>query len=496
MLAGASRRQTGRALRAGPYLFRILVPLAALFVVASWTKSAHAYAWMIRHGYGGCNVCHADPSGGELLTAYGRAQGDLLLRMRYGKDTVSGAASETSGASTESFDDFDDFDSGESEAGDGKESGGPVIFAAKKGTKEKADTKGEGESGKATKKEDDSGSAGDEASGPSPSAGFLWGLITPPDWMLLGGSYRHLLVYKNSKVTTFPMQADFYGQVAFGAVRAAGSIGIAKVKPGSPHARAAQVTTNQGDQMNLISRNYWLAFDFGAQKAFTARVGRLNLPFGVRIPEHTMWVREATRTDRESDQQHGVALAYNGPKFRGEAMAIAGNYQVNPDRYRERGYSLFIETLVTEPFATGVSSLMTVAQSDISTLEEEKTVRGAHGIFTRLKISEPLVVLAEADALHKSRRDLGYAAFLQLDYEAVQGLHFGGTGEVLDSGYERAASNVPGIDVARSPGFGKPQLGGWLTVDWFFLPHLEARVDAVFRQDNPFTLLGQLHAYL
>lgn len=143
MLAGASRRQTGRALRAGPYLFRILVPLAALFVVASWTKSAHAYAWMIRHGYGGCNVCHADPSGGELLTAYGRAQGDLLLRMRYGKDTVSGAASETSGASTESFDDFDDFDSGESEAGDGKESGGPVIFAAKKGTKEKADTKGE-----------------------------------------------------------------------------------------------------------------------------------------------------------------------------------------------------------------------------------------------------------------------------------------------------------------------------------------------------------------
>jgi hypothetical protein len=169
---------------------------------------------------------------------------------------------------------------------------------------------------------------------------------------------------------------------------------------------------------------------------------------------------------------------------------------VNPDRYRERGYSLFVETLVTEPFATGVSSLLTVAQSDIGTAEEEKTVRGVHGIFTRVKVSEPVVVLAEADAMHKSRRDLGYVGFLQLDFEAVQGLHFGATGEALDRGYKPGRSNVPGIDLPRTTGFGKPQLGGWLTVDWFFLPHLEARVDAIVRQQNPFTVIGQLHAYL
>jgi hypothetical protein len=38
---------------------------------------------MIRHGYSGCTACHADPSGGSLLTPYGRAQGELLLRTRY-----------------------------------------------------------------------------------------------------------------------------------------------------------------------------------------------------------------------------------------------------------------------------------------------------------------------------------------------------------------------------------------------------------------------------
>ena len=40
---------------------------------------------MIRHDYTGCATCHADPSGGGLLTLYGRAQSDLLLRMRYGE---------------------------------------------------------------------------------------------------------------------------------------------------------------------------------------------------------------------------------------------------------------------------------------------------------------------------------------------------------------------------------------------------------------------------
>ncbi|HXS18780.1 MAG TPA: hypothetical protein VN764_16390, partial [Polyangiaceae bacterium] len=41
---------------------------------------------MIRHGYGGCPTCHVDPSGGELLTLYGRMQGDQLLSMQYGAE--------------------------------------------------------------------------------------------------------------------------------------------------------------------------------------------------------------------------------------------------------------------------------------------------------------------------------------------------------------------------------------------------------------------------
>ena len=47
-------------------------------------RSAHAYTWMIRHGYTGCAPCHTDPSGAGPLTPYGRAQGELLMQSRYG----------------------------------------------------------------------------------------------------------------------------------------------------------------------------------------------------------------------------------------------------------------------------------------------------------------------------------------------------------------------------------------------------------------------------
>src|SRR5271154_4073575 len=67
----------------------------ALFLVAA---PAPAYPWMIRHGYTGCAPCHTDPSGGAgALTEYGRAQSDLLLRMRYGEAEGEGEADRTAG---------------------------------------------------------------------------------------------------------------------------------------------------------------------------------------------------------------------------------------------------------------------------------------------------------------------------------------------------------------------------------------------------------------
>src|SRR5690348_11322894 len=54
-----------------------------LLVCLLCSGRAHAYAWMIRHGYTQCVQCHVDPSGAGALTPYGRAMGELVLRTRY-----------------------------------------------------------------------------------------------------------------------------------------------------------------------------------------------------------------------------------------------------------------------------------------------------------------------------------------------------------------------------------------------------------------------------
>ena len=68
-----------------------------LAAVGLFSAAASAYPTMIRHGYTQCATCHTDPSGGTLLTQYGRAQSELLLSSRWG------AAKEAEPASTSKF---------------------------------------------------------------------------------------------------------------------------------------------------------------------------------------------------------------------------------------------------------------------------------------------------------------------------------------------------------------------------------------------------------
>jgi hypothetical protein len=184
-----------------------------------------------------------------------------------------------------------------------------------------------------------------------------------------------------------------------------------------------------------------------------------------------------------------VAASYNGELLRGELMAILGNYQLNPDEFRERGYSAYAEYLVSPKTAVGLSSLVTVAANDRINPEGQSMLRQVHGAMARAVLSEKVVVLAEADVILRSRASLGYVGFGQLDYEPIQGLHFMLTGEFLDEGFPESATE-------RVPGVGKPALGAWLSANWFFLPHFDVRIDGVLRQAEPFTLLGQLHVYL
>ena len=61
-----------------------LVSIAAFFAIVLSTTRASAYPWMIRHAATQCGTCHADPSGSGLLTSYGRARAEAVMRTHYG----------------------------------------------------------------------------------------------------------------------------------------------------------------------------------------------------------------------------------------------------------------------------------------------------------------------------------------------------------------------------------------------------------------------------
>ena len=479
----------------------IVLPLIALFT----PRQAHAYAWMIKRGYPSCPACHADPSGGELLTSYGRMISQLTLSTSWSGEGGSGA-NQHGLERTLALRSPESFAAGPKGAGPEPvtlDEDKPADDAAKPSegdAPKEADAPKEGEA-EAKPEEAPAADAAPAASSSSDSGdskfgNFMFGAFDLPDWLLLGASYRHMNILPlggSGKFRTFPMMLDAYGQLRFGAFTAGGSIGGARVAAGSPYARRAQITANQGDQWNLISRTHYIGYDVIPE--VTVRAGRLNLPFGVRIPEHTMWVRQATGTDRESSQEHGVAVAYVGEALRGEIMGIAGNYQIHPDKFRERGYSGYLEYATSSNAAIGVSSLVTFSGTDPVTRAELKSTRQVHGATARAGFGEKVALLAELDGMFTSRREAGYVGFTQLDTEFLQGVHVLLTGEILDQGAPKPAPGSTTL-VTRVAGEGKPKVGGWLSVAWFVYSHFDVRFDAIKRTGDDVSLLAQLHVYL
>jgi hypothetical protein len=385
----------------------------SLLVAVLWllVGSAHAHSWMIREGYGTCAECHVDPSGGGLLTDYGRAQGEILLRMQH-----------------------------EERAADWE---------------------------------------------PGSAKDFLWGVVPLPDWLALGGSSRSAyLITQSGDVSTnrfIQMQADLRAHLEVEGFHAFGTLALAE-----EGARGALITSMP--DMNLVSREHWVGYDLDDRMLL--RGGRMPLPFGLRVEEHTLFARQATQADVNDTQQHGVAWAYNGKGIRTEVMGIVGNLQLSPDDYRERGGTGFIEWLPFSRGAFGVSALGAHANVDPEFLVER--TRQAYGVTARYSPVEEIVVYGEGDLLLEDRNAesfTGNTGFVAVDWQIVPGLHLKGTGEWLSYGIDTLPDSI----------------GAWGTVQWFFAPHADLRVDVIQRSaTKPETDLkvdttmglGQLHFYL
>ncbi len=313
--------------------------------------------------------------------------------------------------------------------------------------------------------------------------------LDEPDRFRIGGSARYMGIYDldASDLRHFPMQMDAYAQGDFGVLKVGGSIGYASIPQNSPHLRAAQLLTDDGEGgANVISRSHWIGADLGEH--WLVRGGRLNLPFGIRTSEHVLYVRDSTKTDRESDQQHGLALSYSGGRWRGEGMFVLGNYQVSPDDFRERGFVGFGEYALDSHTAVGINSLVLQSGKSLLTGRQERTLRHAHGATLRWSPITPFVLMGEVDVLKTSGSGMGYTVFLNGDYELLKGLHLSVTGEAVDAG-------KPDKLDTGFPGAGEMIYAAWASAQWFFYTHWDFRLDAIVRKDSPTNVQAQVHFY-
>lgn len=334
----------------------------------------------------------------------------------------------------------------------------------------------------------------------NPDTRLLFG-VPEPGWLRLGGSVRGMAIMDadTQRTVAFPMQGDVYGTLDVAGIVAGASVGASRASGRYEHTDKALLAGELEDgNFVAVSRHHWLGYRLAPQ--LMVRAGRLALPFGLRVPEHTLWVRDATLTDRESDQQHGLALAYWGGAFRGELMGVAGNFQLSESAARERGYSGYLEYLFSSKAALGINSMLLFSDVGLhSRLSDAQ--RHAHGLTARYSPFTALVLMAEANALFDSHGGPGYVGLLVADVEPMQGLHFVLTGEVLDQGARTEASQTPPLappipeDTEVSPGHGEPRLGGWASLLWFPYPHFDLRFDAVARAQRPLQLQVVTHFY-
>lgn len=357
-----------------------LLPLAAL-ALALAPGRAEAFPWMIHHGYTNCAQCHVDPSGGGVLTDYGRAQGEILLR------TLWSPAAED----------------------------------------------------------------------PSAFASFGFGAFDLPEFLELQADVRGMVIPQPGNVRLLLMQSDLRGAVQAGAFVASAGIGVV-----SEGGEQAWITSSESTRWNLVSREYWAGAT--PAKGWMVRAGRMNQPFGIRTEDHILKVRSVTRTTSNDDQTLGLAVLASSRKLRAEVMGIAGNVQVRPDAFRERGYSGYVAWAPISSFELGASSKYTRAEADVATLAPRTFM--AHGLHTRAAVVPELAVMAEADLLLEGDDagiTPGLTGLLLLDWEPTQGLHLQGIGEYCDGDLADPAS---------------PAWTGMGAAQWFFAPRVDLRVDA------------------
>jgi hypothetical protein len=128
---------------------------------------------------------------------------------------------------------------------------------------------------------------------------FLHGLWEPPDWLALGGDGRFAVADRYLQgehgLLGFPMQTELAAHATKGSFSVTMSVGL----------RGVAHTTTSSAAGRLVSREHYASYEVGE---FLARAGRFYPVFGLRLPDHTAFVRRHMNMYL-FEEPYGVELA-------------------------------------------------------------------------------------------------------------------------------------------------------------------------------------------
>lgn len=114
-------------------------------------------------------------------------------------------------------------------------------------------------------------------------------------------------------------------------------------------------TKDAAKRKPLISREHYIAARLGPNRRIM--IGMMDIPFGIRIPDHTAYSRGATLL-KQNDQAHQVTLHQYGENYELGISAIAGN-MFQDSQLRQHGASVLAEYDLYEKVRIGHSHLYT-----------------------------------------------------------------------------------------------------------------------------------------
>lgn len=326
--------------------------------------------------------------------------------------------------------------------------------------------------------------AGEELSTVVGDGAFLHGAVELPSWLALGADLRGALLAHDAadgqrpERVAFPMQADVHAR---GALPEGVSIQLTLGVRGQARSASEELGADNyfpASPQRFVSREHYVMWRDGALGPY-ARAGRFFAPFGLRLAEHSTYVRRDLGFATQ-EETYGLSGGYVADAWELHVTGFVPDFVAGVGG-RESGFVALAEHRPTDTLALGLNGRLG------HSADRDRWTGGGYGkIYV-----EALATLLQAEIDFVKWRARGRTlsnqliAFAGATVIPVRGLWLGLQGERNQSSLSAGDSGINALNGQ---------------INWFPYPHVEAlllgRLQAAAEGPAVKTALFILHYYL